>query len=120
MVRELLPYASLVVGNEDEFRALADGMQGSSDCQQQEGSYWSESSIADVARRIAASHYVISGAGQDSMKRRLADFHGVSHEPFIREPFDYRVLIYEDRSLYACVTGKDFNSEWTMTNPVEL
>lgn len=77
MVRELLPYASLVVGNEDEFRALADGMQGSYDCQQQEGSYWSESSIADVARRIAATNYVISGAGQEALTRRMADFHGL-------------------------------------------
>ena len=43
LIRKLLPYCQVVVGNEDEFRALAGN---------------ASASIADVARQIAAVDYI--------------------------------------------------------------
>ena len=66
MDRRLLSYANLVVGNEDEFRALADraGLLVSPECE----------SIACVARKVAALEY-ISPVNQIK-SCRLSDFQG--------------------------------------------
>ncbi|XP_046445560.1 adenosine kinase-like [Daphnia pulex] len=66
LLRRLLSYANLVVGNEDEFRALAGraGLLLSSECE----------SIASVARKVAALDY-ISPVNQFK-SCRLSDFQG--------------------------------------------
>jgi hypothetical protein len=73
--RRLLSYANLVVGNEDEFRALAGraGLLLSSECE----------SIASVARKVAALDY-ISPVNQFK-SCRLSDFQGF---------FSYYLLIF--------------------------
>ena len=66
MDRRLLSYTNLVVGNEDEFRALADrvGLLVSPECE----------SIASVARKVAALEYI---APVNQFKScRLSDFQG--------------------------------------------
>ena len=65
MDRRLLSYANLVVGNEDEFRALAD----------RAGLLVSSESIDSVARKIAALEYI---SPVNQLKScRLSDFQGV-------------------------------------------
>jgi len=69
MCRRLLSYANLVVGNEDEFRALADraSLLVSSECE----------SIASVARKVAALEYI--SPGNQFKPCRISDFQGFSH-----------------------------------------
>lgn len=65
MDRRLLSYANLVVGNEDEFRALAD----------RAGLLVSSESIDSVARKVAALEYI---SPVNQLKScRLSDFQGV-------------------------------------------
>ena len=63
MDRRLLSYANLVVGNEDEFRALAERLLVRSE------------SIDSVARKVAALEYI---SPVNQLKScRLSDFQGV-------------------------------------------
>lgn len=65
----LLPYANLVVGNEDEFRALAERAGIVESCDVVGGE-----TISSIARKIADLDYVSTGNQFESC--RLADFQG--------------------------------------------
>ena len=86
LCRKLLPYANVVVGNEDEFRALA--ALGSA-------------SIVDVARQIASVDYISSPHQQN--RCHLLDFH---QQGFLFLLTTFILLAENNKMMVKCSTPR--------------
>jgi len=97
LCRKLLPYANVVVGNEDEFRALA-GL--------------GSANIADVARQIASVDYISSPHQQN--RCHLVDFHQQGFLLLLSTPFKYPLFLLAENNkmIFKCSPQADDDWDW--------